>query len=91
MQRARRGSLKIPRGGSSKGNFMDYIEKASKDAELRDDLLTEAYKPGETPERLLTFFTNKGYYGVSYEDCQKLINIVKAGELPCDFSTAIQY
>jgi len=75
------------RGGSSKGDFMDYIKKASTDAQLRDALLAEAYKPGETEEMLLTFFANKDYYGVSYEDCQKLINVVHAGPLPCTFST----
>ena len=78
------------RKGSSKGDFIDYLEKASRDAQVRNDFLNEAYKTGETPEKLLAFFGKKHYYGVSYEDCQKIINIVKKGPLPCAFS-ATQY
>ncbi len=90
MAGARKSGWKIVRTvgsvGNSKGDFMDYIEKASHDLGLTNDLLAEAYSPGETPEKLLTFFANKNYYGVSLEDCQKLINVVKEGPLPCDFS-----
>lgn len=82
-----KGGEKMARGteSSSKGDFMDYIKKASTDPLLRNALLAEAYKPGETPELLLKFFGEKEYYGVSYEDCQKLINVVHAGPLPCTF------
>ena len=83
--------MAIARRGSSEGDFMDYIEKASRNAQLRDALLNEAYKAGETPEKLLAFFEKKHYYGVSLEDCQKLISAVKEGPLPCDFSTCDQY
>jgi hypothetical protein len=86
MATARRGSSKRARQGSSKGDFVDYLEKASHDAQVRDDFLNEAYKPGETPEKLLVFFGKKKYYGVSYEDCQKIITIAQQGPLPCAFN-----
>lgn len=67
---------------------MDYLEKASHDAQVRNDFLNEAYKPGETPEDLLRFFGTKQYYGVSYEDCQRIMTIVHQGPLPCAFTTS---
>lgn len=70
----------------SKGNFLDFIQDASISHQLVQALVAEIYKPNESAESLLSFFFIKGYYGVSLEDCTKLMSIVSAGPLPCDFS-----
>jgi hypothetical protein len=89
-KRAKQGISKEARQGISKGDFVDYLDKASHDAQVRNDFLNEAYKTGETAIDLLAFFGTKQYYGVSYEDCQKIITIVQQGPLPCAF-TPSQY
>ena len=76
----------------SKGNFLDYIEDASKSNQLVQSLIDELYNdPNATAQSIYGFFHANGYYGVSLEDCAKLMNVVKAGALPCDFSSGDAY
>ncbi|MFH1116426.1 MAG: hypothetical protein V1792_21135 [Pseudomonadota bacterium] len=73
------------------GNFLDFIEKASEDQGLREDLLNELHKEGVTPESLLEFFVGKGYDGVSRADCVKLLGIAEKGNLKEAFDAGVKY
>jgi hypothetical protein len=61
----------------SKGNLLDFIaEEGSKITSLvRKKFLVELYKPDQTPEGLHEFFKHEKFYGVSLEDCIKLLRL----------------
>lgn len=71
----------------SKGNFVDLIEEASLNAELRNQFLNEVYREGVTAEDLLKLCHQLGYDGVSLADCGKLVKLAGVGDVrtACDF------
>lgn len=64
----------------SKGNFMDFVEAASKDDGLRQKWIKEFSKEGLAPEGLLAIFHKYDYDGVSLDDCDEILRVIKKPE-----------
>lgn len=72
---------------TSKGGFLDFVEAITDPiSPMRDEFIKLLYADGTTAEELLSFFHRMEYDDVSLEDCNKLLIIKKAGNLPCDFN-----
>ena len=65
----------------TKGSFVDFIEEASVNTQLRDQVLNELYKEGVTPEDLLKLFYQSEYLGVSRDDCTKLLRFAGKADI----------
>ena len=62
----------------SKGDFFDFGEFVTQEkSPIRDKFLDKVYKKGQTAGALLRFFHEFHYDGVSLEECEKLLKIVK--------------
>jgi hypothetical protein len=70
-------------------NFLDFIEDASKpDLRTRDDFFRELNKDDVTAEKLYQFLQNKGYDGVSKDDCAKMMAVKEnVGKIDIDGNT----
>jgi hypothetical protein len=70
----------------SKGNVMDVIVRASNERDFRNRLLHEVYHGGEGGEPyqdpldlLSNFFYKEKYFDVSFEDCEKMLEVATCG------------
>jgi hypothetical protein len=67
----------------SKGNFLDFVEEASKPkSALGAKFIDLMENPGTTLEQLMVFFENNHYKDVTLGDCRKLMTAKDQGILP---------
>jgi len=65
----------------SKGDFVKFIRDAANDPNLHKKMMDVINKKGkgETPDTLLKKFHGLGYYGVSLQDCNTALFMIKEG------------
>jgi len=56
------------------------MKDAFNDKQLQDEMFKVAQKRDLTSKELLSIFHDKGYDGVSLRDCNRLLDIVHAGQ-----------